>query len=127
MDFYFPTEFGEQVAFVAACATIVIGLLLLALPGRAARLYGMGPVEGRREGYATLRAFGGFFVGAGLSAIMLAQPTIYMALGGAFLVAAFGRLLSVLFDRAISLVNLATLLVELLLAAMLLAYVFQII
>ncbi|MBP1852238.1 DUF4345 family protein [Rhizobium halophytocola] len=127
MEFYFPTEFGEQMAFVAGCVTIAIGLLLMFVPGYAARIYNLMPIEGCRDGYGLFRSIGGFFAGSGIAAIMLAQPTIYMTLGGAYVLAAFGRFLSILSDRAGSVINLAMLVVELALAAMMLAYVFQLV
>ena len=41
---------------------------------------------------------GGFYLGLGLAALLLAQPMIYLALGAAFALAAFARILSMLSD-----------------------------
>jgi hypothetical protein len=91
MDFYFPTELGEQLAFGAAAFTAVVGFIIMFAPGYAMRLFGLAPRGERRDGYAEQRSMGGFYLGCGLSAIMLAQNWNYMALGAAFAMAAFAR------------------------------------
>ena len=125
MDFYIPTETGEFLAFCAAVATAAIGLVFLFAPGLAFRALGLDLREGRRGGYAEARSvMGGFPLGLGLAAVLLAQPMVYLALGGAFALAAFGRILSMLSDGGNTLVNWAYLLVQIVLAGLPLAYVF---
>ncbi len=51
---------------------------------------------------------GGFYLGFGLAAILLAQPMVYLALGASFAVAAFGRILSMMSDRGGAVRNLHT-------------------
>ena len=41
----------------------------------------------------------GFYLGLGISCILLAQPWLYMALGFSWLFTAFGRMVSMLSDR----------------------------
>ena len=94
MEFYFPTELGEQLAFGAAAFTALAGFIIMFAPGYAMRLFGMQVREGRRDGYAELRSMGGFYLGTGLAAIMLAQNFTYLALGAAFAMAAFARIIS---------------------------------
>lgn len=125
MEFYIPTETGEFLAFCAAVATAAIGLVFLFAPGLAFRALGLDLREGRRGGYAEARSvMGGFPLGLGLAAVLLAQPMVYLALGAAFALAAFGRILSMLSDGGNTLVNWLFLSVQIALAALPLAYVF---
>ncbi|MDM9621446.1 DUF4345 domain-containing protein [Rhizobium sp. S96] len=123
MDFYFPTELGEQLAFGAAAFTSLAGLIIMFAPGYAMRLFGLQPREGRRDGYAEQRSVGGFYLGFGLSAIMLAQDWTYMALGAAFAMSAFARIISLLSDKGGTVLNYLLLVVQVVLAALPLAYV----
>lgn len=124
MEFYFPTELGEQLAFGAAAFTALAGFIIMFAPGYAMRLFGMQVREGRRDGYAELRSMGGFYLGTGLAAIMLAQNFTYLALGAAFAMAAFARIISLLSDRGGTIMNYLLLVVQVVLAALPLGYVF---
>ena len=125
MEFYVPTEMGEFLAFCAAAVTSLIGLVLLFAPGIAFRALGLDLREGRRGGYAEARStMGGFHLGLGLAALLLAQPMVYLALGAAFALAAFGRILSMLSDGGNTLVNWLYVIVQLVLSALPLGYVF---
>jgi predicted membrane channel-forming protein YqfA (hemolysin III family) len=66
----------------------------------------------------------GFYLGVGLCAILLAQPFIYLTLGVSWLFTAFGRIISMLSDRGGTAFNWVSLVVELALAALPLAFVF---
>lgn len=118
MELYFPTEFGEQLAYCSAVVTAVIGLFLMFAPGYAYRFLKLQVKEGRSEAYAEARSAGGFMVGFGLVAILLAQPMIYLALGASFGVAAFGRILSLMSDRGSIILSLLLLVVQAILAAL---------
>lgn len=118
MELYFPTEFGEQLAYCSAVVTAVIGLFLMFAPGYAYRFLKLQVKEGRSEAYAEARSAGGFMVGFGLVAILLAQPMIYLALGASFGVAAFGRILSLMSDRGGIILSLLLLVVQAILAAL---------
>lgn len=124
MELYFPTELGEQLAFVCAAATAVPGLVAFLFPAFVLRLTAFQIGEVRPEGYASVRAAGAHHLGLGLTAIMLAQDWIYMVLGIALGFAATGRLVSCAFDRAFTLRNIAFFLLQVVLAAGPLAYVF---
>ena len=126
MELYFPTELGEQLAFCAAAFTALVGLLMMFAPGFAYKFYGLQVREGRQGAYAESRSVGGFYLGFGLAAILLAQPTIYTALGASFALAAFGRILSLMSDRGGGvIVNLLLLVVQVVLAALPLLYAFS--
>jgi hypothetical protein len=125
MEFYIPTDTGEFLAFCAAVVTSLIGLVFLFAPGIAFRALGIGIREGRRGGYAEARStMGGFHLGLGIAALLLAQPMVYLALGAAFALAAFGRILSMLSDGGSTVVNWLYLIVQIVLSALPLAYVF---
>jgi hypothetical protein len=125
MEFYIPTETGEFLAFCAAAVTSLLGLVFLFAPGIAFRALGIDLREGRRGGYAEARStMGGFHLGLGLAALLLAQPMVYLALGAAFALAAFGRILSMLSDSGNTVVNWLYLIVQIALSALPLAYVF---
>ena len=110
---------GEFLAFCAAAVTSLIGLVLLFAPGIAFRALGLDLREGRRGGYAEARStMGGFHLGLGLAALLLAQPMVYLALGAAFALAAFGRILSMLSDGGNTLVNWLYVIVQLVLSAL---------
>ena len=77
MEFYFPTEFGEQMAFVAAAVSAIIGLFIMFAPGVTFRLFGLQFMTDRRDGLVLLRSsLGGFYLGFGATALLLAQPMV---------------------------------------------------
>ncbi|QRM53425.1 DUF4345 domain-containing protein [Sinorhizobium sp. BG8] len=124
MEFYVPTETGEFLAFSAAVVTALIGLLGLFAPGLALRLSGLELRDSNSEGLAAARSIGGFHAGLAIAALLLAQSWIYLAMGGAFALAAFGRILSMMSDRSFGVKSLILLFVQGILAGLPLAYVF---
>ncbi len=124
MELYFPEELGEQLAFCAAAFTAFAGFIIMFAPGYAMRLFGLQPREGRRDGYAEQRSTGGVYLALGLAPILLAQPNTYLVLGAAFAMAAFARIISLLSDRGGTVVNYILLVVQVVLAALPLGYVF---
>lgn len=128
MEFYIPTETGEFLAFCAAAVTSLLGLVFLFAPGIAFRALGIDLREGRRGGYAEARStMGGFPLGLGIAALLLAQPMVYLALGASFALAAFGRILSMASDKGNTVVNWLFLCIQIVLSALPLAYVFGLI
>jgi hypothetical protein len=124
MDLYFPTELPEQLAFLGAAAAALIGLLLFLMPSMALKAGGISVGEITPDGYAATRATGGLYLGLGLAALLLAQDWTYLALGAALAMAAVGRVLSALLDRAVSPRNIAIILLQIVIAALPLGYVF---
>lgn len=122
MEFYFPTEFGERLAFCAAAAAALIGVLIMFAPGLTLRFLGLQPRELRPEGLGAARSAGGLIVGFSGTTLMLAQPTLYLAFGAAMALASFGRILSIMSDRGNTLRNILLLVVEVALAALPLSY-----
>nr|WP_316656683.1 DUF4345 domain-containing protein [uncultured Gellertiella sp.] len=119
MEFTLPVETGEQLAFGAAVFIVLIGLTMMIAPGFALRILGFGPPDGRTAPYSEMRSsLGGLYAGLGIAAILVAQPFAYFAVGLAFGVAAFGRILSILSDRGTTIRNYILLVVQILLAAL---------
>ena len=125
MEFYFPTELGEQLAFGAAVVSAVIGLVIMFAPGVILRLFGLQFLTERRDGLALVRSsLAGLYLGFGATALLLAQPMVYLAFGASFALVVFGGILSILSDGGATMRNSLLLVVHLVLAALPLIYVF---
>lgn len=123
LAFPWPMTNGEWLAWGSAAATVVFGLLMFFAPRITLRILRLQTTEAHPEAVAESRAtMGGFYLGVGLCALLLAQPFIYMTLGLSWLFTAFGRIVSMLSDRGNTLYNWVSLVLELVLA--LLALVF---
>nr|WP_170132320.1 DUF4345 family protein [Hoeflea marina] len=123
MEFYFPTSTGEWLAFGSAAITIAFGLLLLVAPRLSFRILRLQTrpdhPEAVSEGRGTMA---GFYLGVGICALLFAQPLLYLALGAGWAFTAFGRLVSMLLDRGLTLFNLVSIAMEIALAALPLLY-----
>ena len=124
MEFYFPTELNEQVAFIGCAVTALIGLLILLFPAACLRFSAFQIGEVRPEGYGSVRAAGARYIGLGVLPILLAQDWFYLATGVVLALGAAGRLVSFFVDRGVTSQNIAFFLLEIALSAMPLAYVF---
>lgn len=125
MEFAFPWPVtdGEWLGFGSAAVTVLIGLIHLFFPWVGLRLTRLRTAENHPEALAAIRAnMAGFLLGLGLCCILLAQPLLYVALGFCWLFTVFGRLISMLSDRGGTLLNWVWIAVELVLAAMPLAF-----
>lgn len=127
MEFTFPwpASFGEQLAASSAALTVLLGLVLLFAPRLALKTIRLQTTERHPDALSEMRGrMAGFYLGLGLSCILLAQPLLYMALGFAWAFTAFGRIVSMLSDRGGTLYNWLALVLEIGLAAMALVFVF---
>jgi len=125
MSFEFPWPFtqGEWLAWSSAAVTILFGLIMLFLPRTGLRILRLQTVPEHPEATSEARAtMSGFYLGLGLCCILLAQPLLYMALGFSWLFTVFGRVVSMLSDRGNTLYNWISLVIELVLAALPLAF-----
>jgi hypothetical protein len=125
MEFAFPWPVtqGEWLAFVSATVTVFLGAVLLFAPGLSFRLFRLQPKAEHPEAYAAARAnMAGFYLGLGLSSLLLAQPLLYMALGFSWLFTAFGRIVSMMSDQGNKLSNWLWLVFDLVLAGLALAF-----
>lgn len=123
MEFAFPwpVSNGEWLAWWSALITVLFGLLFFLAPGLALRLLRLRPA-GPQAGAVARESMAGFYLGIGLSCILLAQPLLYLALGLCWMLSAFGRLISLLIDRHNSPLNWLILILDLVLAALPLAF-----
>lgn len=127
MEFVFPWPLsqGEWMAWSSAVITVLFGLVLLFAPRVGLRLLRLRTAEHAPEAVGEARAtMAGFYLGLGLSAMLLAQPLLYLALGLSWGFTAFGRLVSMLVDRGMTGFNIISLLFEIALAALALAFAF---
>lgn len=127
MEFAFPWPFsqGEWLAWAAAAVTVVFGLILFFAPGLSLRLLRLQTTPEHPEALAEARAtMSGFYLGLGLCCILFAQPMLYIALGASWALTAFGRIVSMMSDRGNTLYNWVSVAVEIVLAALPLAFAF---
>jgi hypothetical protein len=118
LAFPWPYSQGEWLAWASAAVTVLLGLFALFAPVTALRILRLETKPDHPEAVATARAsLAGFWIGVGLSCILLAQPLLYVALGLAWGITAFGRLVSMMSDGGKTLYNAAALAAELLLCA----------
>ena len=125
MEFQFPWPMtqGEWLAWSSAAVTILFGLIMLFLPRIGLRILRLQPVPNHPEAVAEARAtMAGFYLGVGISCIVMAQIWLYLALGLSWLFTAFGRIVSMLSDGANTPYNWISVIIELALAAMALGY-----
>lgn len=118
MEFYLPASNGEWLAWISAAITTLFGLILLLAPGLSMKLLKLQASNGKLEGLASIRAtMGGFHLGLGLSCLIFTQPFLWLALGIAWGFTLFGRLISIMSDKNASLYNWTAAVIEFLLAA----------
>ncbi|MEM6658503.1 MAG: DUF4345 family protein [Pseudomonadota bacterium] len=89
----------EWITFLATLLTIAFGLFGFLAPRYTASALDLEPTHSTM-GLSEMRAsVGGLFVIAGLAALWLDQPHAYAMIGFAFLGAALGRAVSIVFDK----------------------------
>ena len=117
-EFPWPMSQGEWLAWWSALVTLAFGLMLLFAPATSLRILRLQTRPERPDAIAQARGtMAGFYLGTGLSCLLLAQPFLYIALGLSWALTAFGRLVSMLSDGGNRLYNWVALAVEILLAA----------
>ncbi len=90
---------ADILTLVATLLTIVFGLFGFVAPRYTAAALDLAPTASTM-GLSEMRAsVGGLFVVAGLAALWLDEPLAYAMIGFAFVGAALGRVLSLIFDR----------------------------
>jgi hypothetical protein len=125
IEFYWPSSAGEWLAWCSALVTIGFGFVLFFAPRYSLGLLRLRTAADHPEAVAEMRGtMAGFYFGVGFCCILFAQPLLYLALGVSWAFTAFGRLVSMLFDRGNTVFNRISVVIEFLLAALPLAYVF---
>jgi uncharacterized membrane protein HdeD (DUF308 family) len=130
MEFAFPWPFsqGEWLAWSSAVVTILFGLIALFAPGITLKILRLETRPDHPEALSESRAtMSGFWLGVGICCVLLAQPLLYMALGVSWALTAFGRLVSMMSDGGNTPYNWVSLALEIVLAALPLAFAFQLI
>ena len=118
-SFPYPMSQGEWLAFLGAAATVLIGAFTMFAPGLSLRLLRLQIDPNRPGAIAGVRStFAGFHLGLGLCCVLFAQPFLYMTLGICWLLTAFGRIISMMSDRAGTLYNWVLLVFEVVLGAL---------
>ncbi len=80
--------------------------------GLTLKALGLHAAEGRPEGLGAARSIGGLIIGFSGTALLLAQPTVYLAFGAAVGLSAFARILSIMSDQGSTWRNLLLLVVQ---------------
>lgn len=123
IEFYWPSSQGEWMAWCVALVTIGFGLLCLFAPRLSLRILRLQTLPDHPEAVSESRAtMAGFYLGIGLCAVLFAQPLLYLALGAGWAFTAFGRIISMMSDRGATLFNFVSVAIEIVLAALPLAY-----
>ncbi|MGN6584240.1 MAG: AGROH133_08824 family phage infection protein [Rhizobiaceae bacterium] len=125
LSFPWPASQGEWLAWVCAAITVLSGLFFLFAPRAGLRFLRLQTMPAHPEALSESRGtIAGFYLGIGLSCVLLAQPLLYMALGFSWGFTAFGRLVSMLSDKGATLYNIFAFVLEIVLAALPLAFAF---
>ena len=120
-----PQTLGEYLAWTSAIITIIFGLICLLAPRTTYRILRLQTRPDVPEALSESRAtMAGFYLGAGVLAIVFQQPFIWMVLGAGWAFTAFGRLVSIALDRGNTTFNWVSLVFEMALAAAPLVFVF---
>jgi hypothetical protein len=118
IELYWPTTQGEWLAWSSALVTILFGLMLLFAPRISLRILRLQTQPDHPEAVSEARGtMAGFYLGVGICAMLFAQPLIYLTLGAGWACTAFGRIISMMSDRGVTLYNLVSVVIEILLAA----------
>lgn len=125
MEFYAPQSLGEWLTFASAAVTVLFGVFSLVMPRTTLRLLRLETSPGAPEAVSESRAtIAGFYLGIGLTTILLAQPFLALALGAGWAFTAIGRIVSMVLDRGFTIFNAVSVVIEIMLAAGPLLYVF---
>lgn len=124
MEFYWPASNGEWLAWGSAALTLALGLFGMFAPRLMLKVMRLQTLPDRDSALAEVRAsYGGFRIGLGLACLLLhPQPLLYLALGAAWLATAFGRLVSMLSDKGMTVLNWLVIVFELAMTTAALAY-----
>jgi cytochrome c biogenesis protein CcdA len=128
IDFYWPITLGECLAYISAISTIGFGFLFLFTPRLSFRIIHIQTHADYPEAIVAGRStMAGFYLGVGICCFLFSQPMLWMALGLAWGFTAFGRLVSIIFDKGNTHHNWISVSIEIVLASFPLAYAFNII
>ena len=91
---------GQWFAIASALITIGFGFICLLAPKTTFHILRLRTAEGVPQALSESRAtMSGFYFGVGILAVAFSQPLLWLALGVSWAFTAFGRLVSILFDK----------------------------
>lgn len=123
IEFYWPASQGEWLAWASALTTIGFGVLLLFAPRLSFRILRLQTHPNHPDAIAEGRGtMAGFYLGLGICCVLFAQPMLWVALGLSWGFTAFGRLISMMSDRGNTMYNWISILIEIALAVLPLAF-----
>ncbi len=112
-----PVDSGELLAFCVALITLGFGLICLLVPKTALKWIRLVERSDRPGSAGELRSgLAGFYLATGIFVLIEGGIFVLVALASVWIATAFGRLISILSDRASNLYNWSALLFELVLA-----------
>lgn len=127
-EFVIPATGGEWAVACVAGITALFGLVCFALPTVASVILRLQPIDVLSPAAGELRGtLAGFYLATGVVAISSTALLAHVALGAAFVATAFGRVVSMLSDRAGNGFNWLALLLEFIMAGLPLALVLGVI
>lgn len=125
IELYTPQSLGEWLSFASAAITVLFGLFSLGFARSTLSILRLQTKPEAPEALSESRGtIAGFYLGVGITTLLFAQPFLMIALGAGWAFTAFGRLVSMVFDRGFTRFNFVSLALEILLAAGPLLYVF---
>lgn len=125
MAFYWPASAGEWLAWGTAVITALFGLSMFLIPRLTLGALNLQPSLKHPEAVAEARStIAGFYLGVSISALLMDQVFLWFAVGLCWAIAAFGRVVSILSDGGNTLRNWLFFIVQIVLAAAPLAFVF---
>jgi len=125
IEFDMPATTPDWLMSGVAALTALIGFVALVVPRVAMAVLRLAPREGAEAAPGELRGtFAGFHIAVGMAAILFGGVFIPLALGAAWLIAAFGRMISMLSDGGNNPRNWLLLLIQIMFGAIPVAAVF---
>ncbi|MFK7903051.1 MAG: hypothetical protein AB8B49_09455 [Nitratireductor sp.] len=119
VEFNFNLLQSGIAASISAFVTLLFGLLCFLMPAYSAKLMRIRGVEAIKGSAGELRGnIAGFYLALSLAVLLLGGTHIVLALGICWLMTAFGRMVSMIFDGTSNLFNWLSLIVELSLACL---------
>ncbi len=121
----FPQNVGEWLIFAVAAITVIFGLIGLLMPARGLAIMRLSADPDHRGAQGEARGtLAGFYLAVGLAIFLFGNLFITLALAAGWLATAFGRLVTILSDRANNMFNWVSLAIELALAGVPLGVIF---
>jgi hypothetical protein len=116
IEYYPPVSTGEWIGAISALIMIFIGLIMLVFPGLILRITNVKNESADVSARMAIRSHpAGLLIGFGLSAFLLQQPLIYLALGISWGFSALSQVLAMLIHKKFPLAYLFSLLMKVLL------------